>query len=102
MTQWPRAKAMQIPLIGLVGPEAGDEEDGFLVDGALASVGPAIQAGDLSGEGKIDLGSLHGSGDQSAPFNAAMLFSDLGALRGKRPTAAAGVEGVGAGRADCL
>jgi hypothetical protein len=95
-------QAVQIPLIGLVGPEAGDQEDAFLVEGTPASVGPAIQAGDLSGEGKIDLRSLHGSGDQSAPFNPAMLFSDLGALRGKRPTAAAGVGGVGARWADCL
>ena len=95
-------QAVQIPLVGLVGPEAGDQEGGFLVEGALTSVGPTIQAGDLSGERKVNLRSFHGSGEQSTPFNPAMLFSDLGALRGKRPTVAAGVGGVGAGWADCL
>jgi len=68
---------MQILLVGLVGPGAGDQEDGVLFEGALTSVGPAIQSGNLSGEGKIDFCSLHGSGDQGAPFNSAMLFGDL-------------------------
>ncbi len=43
--------------IGQVGPEAGEQENRFLMDLALAAVGPAIQACDLCREREIDFGA---------------------------------------------
>jgi hypothetical protein len=52
--------------IGQVGPEAGEQENCFLMDLAMAAVGPAIQPCDLGGEREIDFGALEWAADESS------------------------------------
>ena len=52
--------------VGLLGFRTGEQEDGFLRDGAAAPFGPTVQAHGLSGEGKVHFGPVKRAAERGA------------------------------------
>jgi hypothetical protein len=88
--------------VGPVRPEAGQEEDRFLVESAVAAIGPTVQPRGLCGEGEVDLGAFQGAANQSAFLQPAMALFNLSAFRGKKRSGGAGAGGFDGGRVGCL
>ena len=83
-------QAQECGSICQVWPEAGEEENCFLMKGALAAIGPAVQSCGLSGEREIDLCSVEWAANQRPFFDASVALFNLRAFRGKRRSAGAG------------
>ncbi len=95
-------QAVKSCFVGSLGFQAGEQKDRFLMDRASPSVGPTVQAHGLGGEGEVDFGPVELAADHSTFFEPAVGLFNLGASRGKKRSAAAGVGASGGGWAGCL